>query len=135
MKKLLVLILVINITVAQDAQSTDEINTIFLNVNSALKKKEKKVNTNSNPYANFKISGTVTDKKGIPLPGASIVFIDKNQGATTDFDGNFSISAKKGDVIEFSYVRKEPLKVTVGVKNKLTVTLNRRYSFFNWLED
>ncbi len=39
------------------------------------------------------IRGTVQDSEGNPLPGASIVIKGTTSGATTDFDGNFSINA------------------------------------------
>lgn len=38
------------------------------------------------------ISGTVTDEKGEPLPGASVYIKGTNVGTTTDFDGNFHLS-------------------------------------------
>ena len=48
------------------------------------------------------VNGTVTDSEGVPLPGASIVLTETNEGATSDFDGNFSISAQVGATVEFS---------------------------------
>lgn len=39
----------------------------------------------------FRITGTVYDDNGTPLPGASIVVKGTTNGVTTDFDGNFSI--------------------------------------------
>ncbi len=50
------------------------------------------------------IQGTVYDNYGQPLPGASIVIKGTTTGATSDFDGNFSIKAKEGDVLVFHYV-------------------------------
>ena len=49
------------------------------------------------------ISGTISDPDG-PLPGASIVVQGSNIGVTSDFNGNFSIEANEGDVLELSYV-------------------------------
>ena len=42
-------------------------------------------------WAQTKVSGTVTDTDGQPLPGANIV-LDGSTGAVSDFDGNFSLS-------------------------------------------
>ena len=43
-------------------------------------------------FAQQTISGLVTDEAGVPLPGATVVVDQTNDGATTDFDGNYSIS-------------------------------------------
>ncbi|MCH1453818.1 MAG: carboxypeptidase-like regulatory domain-containing protein, partial [Flavobacteriaceae bacterium] len=49
------------------------------------------------------IKGTVSDADG-PLPGATILVQGTDNGVTSDFDGNFSIQANEGDVLELSYV-------------------------------
>ncbi len=69
------------------------------------------------------VNGTVTDSDGVPLPGASIVLTETNEGATTDFDGNFSISAQEGATVEFSYVGYESQQVVVGEGSTINVTL------------
>jgi TonB-linked SusC/RagA family outer membrane protein len=58
-----------------------------------------------------KVTGTVSDELG-PVPGASVVIKGTTTGTTTDFDGKYEISAKKGDVLEISYV---------GIKQTVTV--------------
>lgn len=54
------------------------------------------------------IEGFVRDKNGAPLPGANIAVINSNgksfRGTTSDFDGNYSIKASKGELISFSYL-------------------------------
>ena len=50
-----------------------------------------------------KISGTITDVSG-PLPGAHIVIKGSTKGTQSDFDGNFTLKASYGDVLEISYV-------------------------------
>mgnify|MGYP001208514173 FL=1 len=60
------------------------------------------------------ISGVVSDADGIPLPGATVVIQGTSTGVTTDFDGNFSISADNGDVLVVSFVGYENSLVTVG---------------------
>jgi len=69
------------------------------------------------------VNGTVTDSDGVPLPGASIVLTETNEGATTDFDGNFSISVQEGATVEFSYVGYESQQVVVGEGSTINVTL------------
>ena len=49
------------------------------------------------------ISGTVSDQSG-SLPGVSVLVKGTNKGVETDFDGNYKITSKKGDVLVFSYL-------------------------------
>ena len=65
-------------------------------------------------FAQKSVNGTVTDQEGVPLPGATIVVIETNDGATTDFDGNYSISAADGLTLEISFVGYESQQVVVG---------------------
>jgi TonB-linked SusC/RagA family outer membrane protein len=50
------------------------------------------------------IKGKVSDKNGVGIPGAIIVAVDSKTNADTDFDGNFSIRAKVGEVLKISMV-------------------------------
>ena len=50
------------------------------------------------------IKGTVVDNTGFPVIGAAVVVKGTTNGVVTDFDGNFELNAKVGDVIEISYV-------------------------------
>ncbi|MDG1713895.1 TonB-dependent receptor [Lacinutrix sp.] len=43
-------------------------------------------------FAQSTISGKVADQSGSGLPGVNVVISGTNQGASTDFDGNYSIS-------------------------------------------
>ncbi len=47
------------------------------------------------------IAGTVKDETGMPLPGIVVTIKGTNRGVSTDFDGNYSISAKPNDVLQF----------------------------------
>ena len=59
------------------------------------------------------VSGLVTSDEG-PLPGATILVQGTNTFTTTDFDGNFSIQATQGDVLEVSFVGYTTKEVTVA---------------------
>ena len=50
------------------------------------------------------IKGTVIDNTGFGVIGAAVVVKGTTNGTVTDFDGNFVIDAKVGDVLEISYV-------------------------------
>ena len=48
------------------------------------------------------LQGKVTDSKGQPLPGVTILIAGTTNGAMTDLDGLYSIPVKKGETLEFS---------------------------------
>ncbi|THF51308.1 SusC/RagA family TonB-linked outer membrane protein [Flavobacterium supellecticarium] len=68
------------------------------------------------------VTGTVTEG-GLPLPGVSVVIKGTTQGTQTDMDGNYSIKAKQGQVLVFTFVGMETSSVTVGASNKINVAL------------
>ena len=49
-------------------------------------------------------TGVVKDATGEPLIGVTVAVKGQKGGAVTDFDGNFSVKAKTGDVLVFSYI-------------------------------
>src|SRR5699024_685911 len=70
------------------------------------------------------ITGTVTDSEGVPLLGATVLVLGTTNGTSTDFDGNYSIAASVGDVLEFSYVGYKTVTRNVGPSNTINVTLD-----------
>ena len=48
--------------------------------------------------------GVVNDEYDTPLPGVNLMIKGTTTGTTTDFDGNFSIKAKKNSILTFSYI-------------------------------
>ena len=71
------------------------------------------------------ISGTITDENGVPLPGATIVVVETNDGTTTDFDGNYSINASEGQTILLSYVGYETLTLKVSDDSNFDISLKQ----------
>ena len=71
------------------------------------------------------ISGTITDENGVPLPGATIVVVETNDGTTTDFDGNYSINASEGQTILLSYVGYETLTLKVSDESNFDISLKQ----------
>ena len=61
--------------------------------------------------------GTVSDDQNNPLPGASLVVKGTTTGATTDFDGVFSIDVNQGDVLVVSFIGFETQEVTYNGDN------------------
>lgn len=75
-------------------------------------------------YAQTKtITGKVTDVTGEPLIGVSIKIQNTTTGTVTDIDGVYSLSAKSGDVLEFSYVGMKTQLVTVSSQSTINITL------------
>ncbi|MEI8075351.1 MAG: SusC/RagA family TonB-linked outer membrane protein [Bacteroidota bacterium] len=70
------------------------------------------------------ISGRVTDEKGIPIPSASVVIKSKRtKGIAADEQGNFKISATKGDILVVSSVNFIAKEVIVGSSTTINVSL------------
>ena len=68
------------------------------------------------------VTGVVSDAIG-PLAGANVVVQGTTNGTTTDFDGNYTIQAKQGDVLEITYTGMKKATVTVGASNVVNVTM------------
>ena len=72
------------------------------------------------------ISGTlVDDANDEPLIGASILIQGTSTGTVTDFDGNFSLDANPGDVLELSYTGYTTQNITVGNETVLSIRLSQ----------
>ena len=77
------------------------------------------------------VSGTVVDPSGVPLPGVNVVIKGTNTGASTDFDGNFSIQAAETDVLIFSFVGFKDQEATVGNNTSFSISLEEEASFLD----
>ena len=61
-----------------------------------------------------RVTGTVTDDKGTPLPGVSVVIKGTTKGVATDFDGKYTLTdVARGAVLEFSSVGYKTLDLKV----------------------
>ncbi|MDO6801353.1 TonB-dependent receptor [Wenyingzhuangia sp. 1_MG-2023] len=69
------------------------------------------------------VTGLVTDKNNEPLLGVNVLVKGTNKAGMTDFDGMYSIQAKKGQVIEFSLIGFKTLKVNVYGNKTINVSL------------
>ncbi|MGS2740598.1 SusC/RagA family TonB-linked outer membrane protein [Sinomicrobium sp. M5D2P17] len=74
-------------------------------------------------YAQETITGKVIDADNQPLPGANILVEGTNRYAVSDFDGNFSVEASPGEVLEVTYIGFQSRQITVGDDDTLTITL------------
>ncbi len=70
------------------------------------------------------VSGTVvSDDDNTPLYGVSVKLKGSNKGVQTNSAGYYSIQAKKGDVLTFSYVGYARQEMTVGDANMISIKL------------
>ena len=72
----------------------------------------------------IEISGTVKDSKNEPLLGVFILVKGTQRGATTDFDGHYTLKANVGDVLKYSFLGMKTVekKLTAGTK-ELNITM------------
>ncbi len=72
--------------------------------------------------ATVKVSGIVTDQDGEPLVGATVKVKGGKTGVTTDVNGHYSISVKRGTTLTFTYIGQQTKEEKVK-GNTLNVTL------------
>lgn len=81
----------------------------------------------------FTIKGKVISKTdGMTIPGVNIVVQGTKKGTSTDFDGNYEIKAKKGDVLSFTYISFVPKLIVVGDQTTVNIELEEN---INTLDD
>lgn len=69
------------------------------------------------------VTGTVTDKSGEPIPGATISIPGTGVGTATNLDGNYSISVPEGSTLVFSFIGFESQSIAVNNQNEINVIL------------
>ena len=80
------------------------------------------------------LTGTVTDAAdGSTIPGVTVVIKGTTTGAVTDIDGKYSLKAKKGDLLVFSYVGYTTQEITLADQKTLNVVLSTGVKSLNEL--
>ncbi|MDG5490307.1 SusC/RagA family TonB-linked outer membrane protein [Psychroserpens sp. SPM9] len=75
-------------------------------------------------FSQTKATGTVTDQaNALPLPGVNILVKGTTTGASSDFDGNYSITVNQGDILVFSYLGYTTQEITYTGQSPLNVAL------------
>lgn len=69
------------------------------------------------------VTGVVSDKNG-PLPGVNVLVKGTTRSAQTDFDGKYTIKAKTGEVLVFSFTGYNTSSVTIGAATNYKVVLS-----------
>jgi len=68
------------------------------------------------------VTGKVSDASG-PLPGVTVIIKGTKTGTQTDFDGNYSIRANAGAVLQFSFIGMKTVDQTVGASNSMNIVM------------
>ena len=72
----------------------------------------------------FKVSGTVTDENGDPIPGVSIICQANKQGAITDAKGRYSINAASSTTtLQFSFLGYKTQDVKISGRAVIDIVL------------
>ena len=70
------------------------------------------------------IIGSIADKDGNPLPGASIVEFGTDNGTSSDFDGNYELNLPDGEqILVFSYLGFKTQEVEINGRSNINVVL------------
>ncbi|MGN6164487.1 MAG: SusC/RagA family TonB-linked outer membrane protein [Flavisolibacter sp.] len=77
------------------------------------------------------VHGVVTDDKGNPLAGVSVIIKGTSKGITTNAEGRYVLDADAKDVLVFSMVGYEPQEIAVAGKTFIDVQLNLSASSLN----
>ena len=74
---------------------------------------------------NIQVNGTITDEAtGAPLPGVNIIVKGTTTGASTDFDGNFTIeNVPVNSILVISYLGYKTLEITVTDDSPLNISI------------
>lgn len=76
--------------------------------------------TDSRPVA---LTGRVTDEKGMPFVGVTVIQEGTTNGCVTDADGNYRISVPVGASVSFSYIGYKTQRTHVGVQTRVDIRL------------
>lgn len=79
----------------------------------------------------IKIVGTVTDTKGEPLIGASVIVEGENKGVTTDIDGNYEIDVPEGGRLMFSYIGFTPEEKKIDKDGRIDIVMSEDSQLLN----
>lgn len=73
--------------------------------------------------AQVKITGVVSDDKGMTIPGANISVVGSKNTASSDFDGKYSIDAPSNGTLVVSFIGFDSQKIAIAGKTKINISL------------
>jgi TonB-linked SusC/RagA family outer membrane protein len=73
----------------------------------------------------LKITGTVTDKNGAPLPGVNVVATGTTSGTLTDIEGKYNIQIPQGSKsLTFSFIGMESQEINIGASTQINAIMS-----------
>lgn len=79
----------------------------------------------------IKVAGTVTDDKGEPVIGASVIIKGTGTGTVTDFDGRFSVTADPKAYLVVSFIGYNTSEVAVNGRSNIDIRLSENSEMLN----
>ncbi|WP_414000251.1 SusC/RagA family TonB-linked outer membrane protein [Flavobacterium sp. W1B] len=113
---------------AHSNASNNKISINYSSIELEFDKAEAKNNIEANLAKEKKISGKVTDASGQPIAGVTVKNINTAMNVLTDFDGNFSIMADKGNILEFSYIGMKTKKYSTTDETQIKIIMEDEVS-------
>lgn len=100
-----------------------------LSKNNTIIIKEKEVYKVEENQQGIKISGSVSDDSGMPLPGANIIEKGTTNGAQSDLDGNFTLNvSNRNAVLVVSFIGYTTKEVSLEGKTSFKIALRENAS-------
>jgi len=73
-----------------------------------------------------KITGTVTDVEGKPLPGVTVIITGTVQGTTTNTDGKYSLEVpQEAKSLTFSFIGMESQEIMIGSQTQINIVMKQ----------
>ncbi|MCP2027676.1 TonB-linked SusC/RagA family outer membrane protein [Flavobacterium sp. HSC-32F16] len=73
--------------------------------------------------AQVKITGIVSDEKGMTIPGANISVVGSKNSASSDFDGKYSIDAPANGTLIVTFIGFDSQRIAVSGRTKINISL------------
>ncbi|WP_339699954.1 mucoidy inhibitor MuiA family protein [uncultured Marixanthomonas sp.] len=92
-----------------------ELSTKYLNFVNRQYRSQTPISRSNHKYNPTvkRVSGTVLDNTGLPLPGVNVIVKGTSHGTQTDFDGNYTLEIRDGEKLVYSYVGFETINLPV----------------------
>ncbi|MGE0078274.1 MAG: SusC/RagA family TonB-linked outer membrane protein [Bacteroidales bacterium] len=116
----------VNISVdLSEAPINEVLNTVFKGIPEVTYKivKSNVVITKVEIQKTITVTGVVTDKDGVTLPGASVIIKGKSVGTTTNNEGKYSIEAEINDTLVFAFLGYVLQEISVNERSLIDVVL------------
>ncbi|MGF7079311.1 SusC/RagA family TonB-linked outer membrane protein [Mucilaginibacter sp. UYCu711] len=78
---------------------------------------------NSYAQAQINVTGKVTDEKGLPLPGVSVLLKGTTTGSITNANGDYTLSADTKGTLTFRYLGYDEQTITIDGRNVINIGL------------